>query len=264
MPEATRWDAAAYETAAVVQLAWGRKVLARRKWRGDETVIDVGCGPGTLTAELGAKVPRGRIVAVDNDPSMIERARQTLARFGDRVRVVESDITQLAGIEPADVIFSNAVIHWIHDHDALYETFLHHLRPGGMLLAQCGGEGNLAAARRVASEIMKTTAFEGYFHEWRSPWKYEDDASTQERLLIAGFADPEVTLEAAPTPFADRGAFETFLRAVVMRPYLQALPDETVRNRFMQSFLERVEASNRGYVLDYVRLNVTATRPPHG
>lgn len=247
-----------------MQRAWGRKVLERRAWRGDERVLDAGCGPGTLTEDVLAKVPRGHVTAVDADASMVARARERLATHGARVRVLKADLLELAGVEPVDVIFSNAVLHWIHDHDTAFEVFLRHLRPGGQLLLQCGGEGNLERARGFAGEILKAPDFEKHFRAWKSPWRYEDDASTQERLFIAGFVEPEVTIEPAPTSFRDRESFEKFVRAVVLRPYLQALPDEATRSRFVEAFLRRVEASREGYVLDYVRLNVTASRSPHG
>ncbi|MBI2077344.1 MAG: methyltransferase domain-containing protein [Euryarchaeota archaeon] len=265
MAEVTKWDAVAYESVASdVQLAWGRKLLERRTWKGDESVLDAGCGPGALTEDILAKVPRGRVQAVDRDPSMAERARTRLARFGARVKVIEADLLHLEGVEPVDVIVSNAVLHWIEDHDAVLETFVHHLKPGGQVLIQCGGEGNLERARAVAEEILAAAEFAKHFRGWKPPWHYEDDASTQERLFIAGFMDPKVSLEPAPTRFADRTAFEKFVRAVVLLPYLQALPDENSRERFVGRFVARVEASGEGFVLDYVRLNVSAFRSPHG
>ena len=265
MAEVTEWDAHAYEAAASdVQWAWGRKLLERRKWRGDERVLDAGCGPGGLTEHILAQVPRGHVHAVDHDASMVNRARERLAKFGARVKVTQADLLHLEGVDAVDVVFSNAVLHWIRDHDAAFEAFVHHLKPGGQLLLQCGGEGNLERSRGAAREILSSPDFERFFRGWEPPWRYEDDASTQERLFIAGFTDPEVTLEEAPTVFPDRASFEKFSRAVVLRPYLQVLPDEKARDRFVERYVARMEGGKAGFVLDYVRLNVSAFRSPHG
>jgi trans-aconitate 2-methyltransferase len=257
------WDAPLYDEVSTVQRAWGQKVLAWRTWRGDESVLDAGCGTGSLTEDLLARVPRGKVVAVDNDPSMVARARERLAKHGPRVKVLHEDIQHLDHPEPSDVIFSNAVLHWVPDHDAVFATFLRHLKPGGELLVQCGGEGNLERIRGIASQVAHLPAFETRFRDWTPSWHYEDDASTQERLLIAGFVDPKVTLEAAPTPFADAQGFRRFAEGVVVRPYLQRLADPHVAVTFVDEFMRRVGDKKHDLVFDYVRLNIRARRSPH-
>src|SRR5438132_280838 len=83
---------------------------------GDETVLDAGCGTGRVTRLLLERLPRGHVIAVDSAPSMVEAAR---AGLGDRATVIESDLVHLALDEPVDAVFSNAVFHWVLDHDRL-------------------------------------------------------------------------------------------------------------------------------------------------
>ncbi len=137
------WDAATYHRISEPQVTWGRRVLDRLPLRGDETVLDAGCGTGRLTAELLERLPRGRVLALDNSPAMLAAAREYLApRFGDRVSFVLADLQELADRplpEPVDAIFSTAAFHWVLDHPRLFRGLYRALRPGGRLVAQCGG-----------------------------------------------------------------------------------------------------------------------------
>jgi trans-aconitate 2-methyltransferase len=136
------WDAAAYSRLSTPQTAMGRDVLARLELAGDETVLDAGCGSGNVTELLVDRLPAGRVIAVDGPPSMVREARE---RLPDRVDVREADLLELELEEPVDAILSTATFHWILDHDRLFARLHAALKPGGRLVAQCGGEGNVAA-----------------------------------------------------------------------------------------------------------------------
>jgi trans-aconitate 2-methyltransferase len=257
------WDANLYEDASSVQQRWGVALLDQRTWRGDEHVLDAGCGTGIVTEELVKRVPRGRVVAIDNDPMMIEKATPRLGRYSERTRVLAGDILALPDVGTFDVVFSNAVFHWIQDHDRLFEELLRHLKPGGELLAQCGGEGNLERVRKVTEGLRQEEPFAPFFRGWKAPWNYEDDASTTERLFITGFVHADASLKAAPVTFPDDETFARFANAVILRPYLGALPTPQLRGELLGRFVERMEQLGHGRTLDYVRLTIRAQRPPH-
>ncbi len=92
MSDPVDWDARAYHRVAAPQEEWGREVLARLELRGDETVLDAGCGSGRVTRLLCERVPDGRVIGVDGSPSMIEHAGENLAEFGDRVELIVGDL----------------------------------------------------------------------------------------------------------------------------------------------------------------------------
>ncbi|MBA3328711.1 MAG: methyltransferase domain-containing protein, partial [Solirubrobacterales bacterium] len=118
------------------------EVLHRLDLRGDETVLDAGCGSGRVTRMLLDRLPRGRVIAVDASPDMVGRAREELGPGAD-VRRADLATLRLQTAESVDAVFSNAVFHWVDDHDALFASLAGALRPGGRLVAQCGGEGNV-------------------------------------------------------------------------------------------------------------------------
>jgi trans-aconitate 2-methyltransferase len=245
------WDAATYHRVSGPQVEWAAALLDRLDLRGDETVLDAGCGSGRVTAMLLERLPHGHVVAVDQAPSMVEHAREALPR--DRATVFRAELTALRLDEPVDAVFSNAVFHWIADHDRLFERLYAALRPGGRMVAQCGGEGNVARFHRAAREAAAEEPFASHLAGWRGPWNFAGPETTARRLQRAGFEAVETWLEPYPMVPEDPG---DYLRTVCLGYHLEQLPEE-LRDGYVEAVLERSAPE-----LDYVRLNITATRAP--
>jgi trans-aconitate 2-methyltransferase len=244
------WDAATYDRVSAPQVEWAQRVLERLPLRGDETVLDAGCGSGRVTRLLLERLPRGRVVAVDSAPSMVEHAREALDP--ERATVFRADLTELRLDEPVDAAFSNAVFHWIADHDALVARLHAALRPGGLLVAQCGGKGNVQRFHRAAREVGEEEPYAEYLSGWRGPWHFAGAEETAGRLQRAGFTDVETWLEPYPVSPPDPTGF---LRTVCLGPHLEQLPEE-LRGGYVDAVRERC-----GTELDYVRLNIDAKKP---
>jgi trans-aconitate 2-methyltransferase len=148
-----------------------------------------------------------------------------------------------------DAAFSNAVFHWITDHDALFARLFEALRPGGRLVAQCGGRGNVERFHAAAKEVGAREPYAPYLAGWQGRWYFAGATETAERLERAGFTEIETWLEPYPVTPSDPSAF---LRTVCLRPHLQELPDG-LRAPYVEAVLERC-----GTELDYVRLNIGA------
>jgi trans-aconitate 2-methyltransferase len=244
---ARSWDAETYDRVADPQARWGRVVLERLPLVGTERVLDAGCGTGRVTEMLLARLPRGRVVALDASPSMIDAARGRLASHGDRVEYVVADLSRpLPLAEPVDAILSTATFHWITDHDALFANLAAVLEPGGWLVAQCGGEGNIASIQRVLA---------GMGDGWLGPVHFAGPEVTTRRLEAAGFVEVSCWLTDEPTLFEPGEPFETFLRTVVLGAHLERLP-EADRVGFVRDVADRLPEP----VIDYVRLNMVARR----
>jgi trans-aconitate 2-methyltransferase len=243
------WDAATYDRVSHPQVAMAARVLERLPLQGDETVLDAGCGSGRVTEMLLERLPRGQVIAVDGAASMVEHARE---RLGERAEVIHSDLTALELAAAADAVFSNAVFHWIADHPLLFERLFAALRPGGRLVAQCGGAGNVERFHRVAREVGAEQPFAPHLGDWRGPWNFAGAAETAERLEGTGFEDVETWLEPYPVVPDDPRAY---FAAVCCGPHLQRLPAE-LRDAFVAEVCERADPE-----LDYVRLNMNARKP---
>src|SRR3954464_6090180 len=168
MPETRSWDGAAYDRLSTPMEQLGREVMERLELRGDETILDAGCGSGRLTQLLVERVPRGRVIGVDASASMIDAARERLGAGAD-LRVADLVGLDLGG-ERVDLVFSTATFHWIADHDALFASMRGALRDGGRLVAQCGGAGNVDNLHRAAAQAGAEEPFAAHFSAWRGPW----------------------------------------------------------------------------------------------
>jgi len=246
---ATReWDAATYDRVSGPQLRWGLAVLERLELAGDERVLDAGCGSGRVTERLFERLPRGTVVALDASEAMLEEAARRLAPHRSRVELVRADLGEpLPLSSPVDAVLSTAVFHWVPDHDALFRNLAAVLRPGGRLVAQCGGAGNAASVLRAARRL---------YDAWVRPENFATPEATRRRLEAAGFVEVETWLHEEPTPFAAGEEIETFLRTVILGPHLEHMPPEA-----HDDFVQAVAASlGPRPVIDYVRLNILATR----
>jgi trans-aconitate 2-methyltransferase len=241
------WDAATYDRVADPMTRWGAAVLDRLPLRGDERVLDAGCGSGRVTELLVERLPRGSVVALDGSPAMIEAARERLARFGERVEYVVADLGRpLPLTAPVDAILSTATFHWVPDHDALFRNLAAVLRPGGRLVAQCGGFGNVESVRRVLAATGDG---------WLGDAHFETPAATVERLEAAGFTDIECWLTDEPTSFEPGAPFEAYLRTVVLGSHVARLAESE-----RDAFVHQVAAALPEARIDYVRLNILASR----
>lgn len=242
------WDGAIYDRISAPQHGWGKEVLERLPLNGDETVLDAGCGSGRVTELLVERLPRGRVIAVDASRSMVAVARE---RLGERADVRVMGLQELELEQPLDAILSTATFHWIPDHELLFSSLHAALRPGGRLVAQCGGEGNVRRTRAAAEAVSEREPFEPYMRDWPGPWNFSSAELAQRRLLAAGFKQArcwcyDVTVY-PPEP-------REFLRSVNLGSHLQRLPEE-LREPFVDAVYEIVREP---YRIDYVRLNIDA------
>lgn len=244
------WDAQTYDRVSDPQYEWGLEVLGRLDLAGNEFVMDAGCGSGRVTAKLLERLPNGRVLCVDASEQMIEKAREAL---GDRADYLVADLSELEVPERVDVIFSTATFHWVLDHDRLFSRLHAALKPGGRLVAQCGGEGNVAKHARAIVEVATRPEFIDHFQGLEMMWNFAPADATEERLREAGFADVRCWLEDKPVQPENPYDFTT---TVTMGPHLSRLPEE-LRRQFAEAVLE---VEDDPLVLNYVRLNLDATR----
>jgi trans-aconitate 2-methyltransferase len=248
------WDAQTYDRVADPQEEWGLEVLARLELNGDETALDAGCGSGRVTRHLLDRLPEGKVIGVDAAPSMIELARESLASYGERIELIQSDLLELSLVQAADVVFSNATFHWVLDHQALFDRLFAAIRPGGVLEAQCGGEGNVAEWKRAIEAAQGDERFAPYLRGMPDTHNFASVGDTQARLDRAGFEVGRVWLE---TKLVEPREPREFVRAVGLSQHIARLPEE-LQGELVDAVLD---ALPRPLLLRYVRLNISARRP---
>jgi trans-aconitate 2-methyltransferase len=245
------WDAETYDAIADPQYEWGVEVLDRLELAGDETVLDAGCGSGRVTERLLERLPEGRLIALDGSKDMVEKARE---RLGDRVGYLVMDLAGLELPEPVDLVFSTATFHWVLDHDNLFHRIHGVLRPGGRLVAQCGGAGNVAGLAKAIAEAAADPEIASHFQGMSGMWNFASPDETRDRLEHAGFE--RIRCELTPKPVTPEQPRE-YVAASGLGPHLSHLPDD-LRERFIDDVMDGL---GEPVTLDYVRLNIDATRP---
>ena len=253
------WDARAYDQLPLPHQRWGREAVRRLQLAGDETVMELGCGTGRDAELLLDALPNGRVVAVDGSAQMLAQLRHRLAGRMDRVTVVQADLRQPRGQlglfdEPVDAVLSVATLHWLPDHDVVFQTVAAALRPGGRFVAEAGGAGNVDRVRAAVRTVSGSGDGDG-----GQLWNFADIEQTTRRLRRAGFTG--ITVELVPdSAVLARGAqFEAYLATVVLAAVLRELPAHQ-----RQPFVNAVARELGEPVIDYVRLQIDATRgsPP--
>jgi trans-aconitate 2-methyltransferase len=219
------WNAETYEKVAEPQAAWAREIIARSGIRHGDVVLDAGCGGGRVTRKLLELTPK--VIAVDADPNMVAKARATLP---ESVPVHHQDLLELDIDDRVDVVFSCAVFHWITDHERLFERLHGVMKPGGRLVAQCGGAGNIQNVLDVVGERP-------------GRWLYAGPDETEQRLRAGGFSEARAWLEPKPTVPEDMAEF-------IATVILHKDPDARVNAERVAAQIDRI---------DYVRLNIEAT-----
>jgi len=238
------WDAATYDRLPIPMTGWGLEVLERLELRGYETVLDAGCGTGQVTEALRERLPRGHVIALDASPSMIAKAVERLG--ADRMTYLTHDLMEPIRIDPVDAILSTATFHWVPDHDRLFANLAAVIEPGGQLVAQCGGWGNLervnAAAERAAAIDLAATK------------TYPTPEETWTRLEAEGFVDIETWLQEAPVELPAE-ELEPYLRTVILSGEVAKRSPEDA-----DELVHAVATELGEPLIDYVRLNITARR----
>lgn len=253
------WNPADYAAHSAVQHAWARELISRLHLRGDEHILDVGCGDGKITAELAHAVPRGSATGIDASAPMIDFAR---AKFPvQKFHVMDARSIHLD--QKFDLVFSNAALHWVDDHTAFLHAAAGVLRPGGRLIVSCGGNGNGQAMTSVLHAVMRRKRWRDYFRAMPTPYFFYTPEQYRIWLDRAHFQAHRVDLTPKDAFYDGAPGLAAWLRTAWL-PYTQSVP-EPEREEFINQAAERYvtlhppDADGR-VAVRMVRLEITAEK----
>jgi len=192
-----RWDAEDYAANSSAQYQWAQELIASLGLRGGESVLDIGCGDGRVSAAIAARVPRGRVLGIDSSPQMIERARSAFPSGAFPLlefRLMDGQAIALE--ERFDIAFSSATLHWVPDHPAVLAGVSRCLVQGGRLLFQMGGRGNAAEVVGVLESMIAGEPWSRFFAGFSFPYSFCGPEQYASWLPAAGLTPRRLALVA--------------------------------------------------------------------
>lgn len=233
-----KWNAEEYHKSSSQQQKWAIELIAKLELKGNERVLDVGCGDGKITALISSHVPHGSVLGVDNSESMVEFAQKNFpqATFPN-LSFKRCDAAALPYSNGFDVLVSFSALHWVHDHEAALRGMYSSLKPHGKILLSFGGKGNAEGVEKAARKIISWKKWRGYFKEFIFPWKFYSADEYENLLKKAGFKITRLELVPKDMIHPGKEGFKSWLRTTHGLPYKALLPSD-----LHETFIDAVAA----------------------
>ncbi|NTW53204.1 MAG: methyltransferase domain-containing protein [Chlorobaculum sp.] len=257
---AHEFDGKKYEQASAHQKEWGSKVIAELDLRGDESVLDLGCGDGVLTSKIAERLRDGLALGIDASKGMIAAA---MPKSTPNLSFRLMDIDALDFEEEFDIIFSNATLHWVKDHRKLLCNVRRALRPGGRVRFDFAGEGNCANFFAVIREAMTLDRFAAAFDGFEWPWYMPSVEAYSALAEQSGLRNVMVWGGNADRSFPDREAMIRWIDQPSIVPLLPYLPESErvpFRNYVVRRMVERTLQPDGTCFETFRRINLSAER----
>lgn len=259
------WDPAQYAANSAVQQSWAREVISRLHLRGDEHVLDLGCGDGKVTAEIARTVPQGRVLGVDASPEMIAFAQKAFPPEKiSNLKFQICDARKIGAIKAEfHLIFSNAALHWVDDHEAILRGAAAVLKPGGRLVISCGGKGNAHDVFLALRPELRLQKWRAYFRKMPMPYFFYSPEDYKKWLPKFCFKIKVLRLTPKDATYAGAEGFATWIGTTWL-PYIQRVP-QNLREDFIAAVTRRYLAKHppdtKGKVhVRMVRLEIDAEK----
>ncbi len=241
-----KWNAADYAANSVVQQTWARELIAKLNLRGDEHILDVGCGDGKVTAEIVRALPDGFVVGMDASPQMIAFAKKTFpAEKNPNLQFQICDARKISAKKIAvkfDVVFSNAALHWVDDHEKILRGAAAVLKSGGRLVVSCGGKGNAQDVFVALRPEMRLKRWRDFFRKMPTPYFFYAPSDYEKWLPKFGFKIQKIKLAPKDATYEGANGFAAWLRTTWI-PYVQRVP-ENLREEFIEAVTQRYVAKH--------------------
>lgn len=254
------FDGNKYKIASIHQKEWGNTLISELKLKGNERILDLGCGDGVLTEQLSLAVPKGRVLGIDASAGMIETAKGIIR---DNVEFEQVDINEIDYKNEFDIIFSNAALHWIKEHKRLLKHAYQALKFQGIILWDFGGAGNCANFIDVVQTKMADGKFTEYFKTFEWPWFMPSKYEYEQLISSIGFSDFSIEEVNRDSHFSDAGEMIRWIDQPCIVPFLTCVPDKAkavFRDEVIAEMIKRTRQPNGTYFETFRRLKVYAKK----
>jgi trans-aconitate 2-methyltransferase len=235
----TEWKASEYTRISDLQRSMAEEVLALLEIKGDERILDIGCGNGKTTGEIAARVPRGSVVGVDFSSNMVDFANSQYAASHTNLEFQVADARQLPFTSEFNLVVSLNALHWVPEQELALKSIHAALKPEGRahLRLVPKGEHHGERLEDVLEDTRLSSRWERYFEAFHDPYLQLTAQQYAELAAKSGFEVRSVHTVAKAWDFESREAFFAF-GAVTFVEWLQYL-SEAERPVFIHEVLDR-------------------------
>ncbi len=228
--------------------------------KGDERVLDIGCGDGRVTEKIALRVPDGQVWGIDASISMIASAK---TRESSNLHFRVMSARELSYDEEFDVVFSHAALHWVSNHENLLKRIYDALRTGGYARLNFAAEGASPAMIQVIRETMSHPAYSRYFPEFVWPWYMPTLTAYREMLARSPFEDVEVSIEHKERLFPSTDSIIKWIDQPCLVPFLAVVGEDDkqeFRAAVIKEVLDRTRQESGGFLEQFYRLDIRARK----
>lgn len=232
------WNAKDYQSNSKAQQKWARELLADLKLTGSEDILDLGCGDGKITAEIAGLAADGSVIGVDNSTQMIALAQESYSpNQHPNLSFQVMDASALSFDVCFDLVFSNAVLHWVKNHQPVIEGLYKSLRVGGKILLRMGGKGDAEGILSIMIDVKASTKWEQYFTDFEFPFTFPGVDDYKVLLQDAGFSIIRVELIPKDMTHDGKPGLKAWIRTTWL-PYTGRIPEE-LKDDFIEEVAEQ-------------------------
>ena len=242
-PAQQRWNAEDYAKNSSAQLQWAQELISKLALQGCESVVDIGCGDGKISAQIALSAKNGKVLGIDLSEDMVRLASEQFpsAKYPN-LSFLRMDATAIRLSERFDIAFSNAALHWVENHIAVLRGVHACLKSGGKILFQMGGCGNATEVFGAIKKILQHPRWQRYYEDFTPPYHFYGPEEYEAWLLESCFRP--VRVELVPKDMQHHGAegLMGWLRTTWF-PYTDRLPVE-LRDAFLTEVVEAYTAAH--------------------
>lgn len=254
------FDGEKYKAASSHQKEWGTSLMSGLSLQGDEKILDLGCGDGSLTERLSLLVPNGKVIGLDTSMGMITTAKK-ISR--DNLEFIQMDINNLDFSDEFDIIYSNAALHWVKDHPRLLHNSYAVLKTDGIILWEFGSDGNTVNFLDVIQRNITDIDYRGYFENFEFPWFFPSKKQYEKMISNVGYSDFAITEVNRDRFFETPDAMMKWIDQPCIVPFLERIPDrvkDTFRGTVIEQMLEKTRQPDGTCFETFRRLQVYAQK----
>ncbi len=230
------WDSEDYRKHSSAQFEWAKELIRKLALKGSESVLDIGCGDGKITAVLSSFAKKGRVTGIDSSEDMISLAINNYpSSQNNNLKFFIMDARELHFADEFDIAFSNASLHWIKDQFSVLKGVKKGLKKSGRILFQMGGKGNAMDILNTFDEIFTDIKWQTYFKNFSFPYCFCSPEEYEKLLREAGLIPKR--LELIPKDMTQKGreGLAGWIRTTWL-PYTERIPED-MRAEFIDEII---------------------------